>query len=279
MASREKRRLQRIRAEVIERDGQACCYCSKSLLLEEITMDHIVPASQKGSYNTTNLTVACAPCNNKRGSRPFFEFIEEFNFNKSKIKKYKRLYNTNLKIKVLNLAKESLLHEDYAIPQSLIEKACQILRIKPVCFKEWQEYVEIKLEELVERSKIKYNFEKLIKIIELTAHGIVAHDTEFNKEKHMIKPLYDQVVVERAEAEKMSLGGIVIPTTVLEKSQEAYVRAVGNGRLLENGQVYPLQVKVGDKVLLAKHTYTEVKVDGKDMLVVREDAILAVLDA
>lgn len=94
----------------------------------------------------------------------------------------------------------------------------------------------------------------------------------------MIKPLWDQVVVERVEATAVSTGGIFIPTTVQEKSQEAVVRAVGQGRMLESGAIVPLAVSVGDKVIIAKHAFTEVKVDGKDMLIVREDAILAIVE-
>lgn len=93
-----------------------------------------------------------------------------------------------------------------------------------------------------------------------------------------IKPLWDQVVVERVEAVKFTPGGLAIPTNAQEKSQEAYVRAVGRGRLLPSGQVVEPAVSVGDRVVMAKHAYTEVKVDGKDLLIVREDAILAVLD-
>lgn len=94
----------------------------------------------------------------------------------------------------------------------------------------------------------------------------------------MIRPLWDQVLVERVAAETVSTGGIFIPTTVQESSQEAYVRAVGQGRLLQNGSVVDPAVKVGDKVLLAKHAFTEVVVEGKKMIIVREDAILAVFE-
>lgn len=93
-----------------------------------------------------------------------------------------------------------------------------------------------------------------------------------------IKPLWDQVVVERVESVSTTKGGLFIPSTVQEKSQEAFVRAVGKGRLLPNGTVIEPAVAVGDKVVLAKHAYTEVKVDGVDFLIVREDAILAILE-
>lgn len=93
-----------------------------------------------------------------------------------------------------------------------------------------------------------------------------------------IRPLYDQVLVERSVAAEVSVGGIFIPQTVQEKSTEAVVVAVGKGRLLDSGIVVSLDVKVGDKVLLAKHAFTEVKVDGKDLIIIREDAILAVFE-
>lgn len=93
-----------------------------------------------------------------------------------------------------------------------------------------------------------------------------------------IRPIRDQVIIQRAESATISKGGIVIPTTVQEKSFEGTVIAVGTGKVLENGKLVEPSVKVGDKVIFAKHTYAEVKVDGTDYLVVREDNILAVLD-
>lgn len=94
----------------------------------------------------------------------------------------------------------------------------------------------------------------------------------------MIKPLRDQVVVRRAKPAEVSKGGIFIAPTVQEKSHEGEVVAVGSGRVTPNGVVVPLEVQVGDRVLVAKHVYAEVKVDGEDLLVLREDNILAVLD-
>ena len=80
MSSQEKKRQKRIREFVINRDGSICCYCDKVLLREEITLDHIVPDSCRGTFNTTNLTVSCAKCNNRRGNKPFFDYCKQFNF-------------------------------------------------------------------------------------------------------------------------------------------------------------------------------------------------------
>ena len=92
-----------------------------------------------------------------------------------------------------------------------------------------------------------------------------------------IKPLYDRVVIKRMEEEKMSAGGIVIPDTAAEKPIRGKVIAVGKGKILESGEVRPLDVKVGDHILFGKYSGTEVKLDGTDYLVVKEDDIFAVL--
>ena len=92
-----------------------------------------------------------------------------------------------------------------------------------------------------------------------------------------IRPLHDRVVVKRLEEGKTSPGGIVIPDTASEKPIKGEVVAVGNGKVLDNSQVRPLGVKTGDKVLFGKYSGTEVKLDGTDYLVVKEDDILAVL--
>jgi chaperonin GroES len=91
-----------------------------------------------------------------------------------------------------------------------------------------------------------------------------------------IRPLHDRVVIKRMEEERLSAGGIVIPDTATEKPIKGEVVAVGEGKPLDNGQVRSLKVKAGDKVLFGKYSGTEVKVDGKDYLVVREDDIFAV---
>ena len=92
-----------------------------------------------------------------------------------------------------------------------------------------------------------------------------------------IKPLYDRVVIKRMEEEKMSAGGIVIPDSAAEKPIKGEVIAVGEGKALDNGSLRAPKVKVGDKVLFGKYAGTEVKLDGNDLLVVKEDDIFAVL--
>ncbi len=92
-----------------------------------------------------------------------------------------------------------------------------------------------------------------------------------------MKPLYDRVVIKRMEEEKMSAGGIVIPDSVAEKPIKGEVIAVGEGKALDNGSVRAPKVKAGDKVLFGKYAGTEVKVDGTDYLVVKEDDIFAIL--
>ena len=92
-----------------------------------------------------------------------------------------------------------------------------------------------------------------------------------------IKPLYDRVVIKRMEEEKLSAGGIVIPDSATEKPIKGEVIAVGTGKVLDNGQVRAPQVKVGDKVLFGKYSGTEVKLDGVDLRVVKEDDLFAIL--
>ena len=92
-----------------------------------------------------------------------------------------------------------------------------------------------------------------------------------------IKPLHDRVVIKRMEEEKLSAGGIVIPDSATEKPIKGEVIAVGTGKVLDNGQVRAPQVKVGDKVLFGKYSGTEVKLDGVELLVVKEDDIFAIL--
>ena len=92
-----------------------------------------------------------------------------------------------------------------------------------------------------------------------------------------IRPLHDRVLVKRLEEDKTSPGGIVIPDSAAEKPIRGVVVGVGNGKILDNGQVRTLDVKVGDKVLFGKYSGTEVKVDGVELVVMREDDIMAVL--
>ncbi|MFN7781599.1 MAG: co-chaperone GroES [Lysobacterales bacterium] len=92
-----------------------------------------------------------------------------------------------------------------------------------------------------------------------------------------LKPLHDRVVIKRMEEEKVSAGGIVIPDSATEKPIRGEIVAAGEGKPLDNGSVRALKVKAGDKVLFGKYAGTEVKVDGTEYLVVREDDILAVI--
>ncbi|MBM4367362.1 MAG: co-chaperone GroES [Deltaproteobacteria bacterium] len=91
------------------------------------------------------------------------------------------------------------------------------------------------------------------------------------------RPLYDRVLVKRLQSENRTAGGLIIPDTAKEKPQEAEVVAVGNGRVLDNGSVRAMSLKVGDKVLFGKYTGDEIKLDGEEHLILREEDILAVL--
>lgn len=92
-----------------------------------------------------------------------------------------------------------------------------------------------------------------------------------------IRPLHDRVVVLRMEEERTSAGGIVIPDTATEKPVRGEVIAAGAGKLLDNGQVRPLAVKAGDKILFGKYAGTEVKLNGKEFIIMREDDIMGVI--
>lgn len=93
-----------------------------------------------------------------------------------------------------------------------------------------------------------------------------------------IRPLHDRVVVKRMEEERTSAGGIVIPDSAAEKPVRGEVLSVGNGKILESGDVRPLDVKAGDKVLFGKYSGTEIKIDGEEVLVMREDDIMGVFE-
>ena len=93
-----------------------------------------------------------------------------------------------------------------------------------------------------------------------------------------IRPLHDRVIVRSMEEEKTSPGGIVIPDSATEKPIKGEVVAVGKGKILENGDIRPLDVKKGDKILFGKYSGTEIKVDGEEMLVMREDDITAIVE-
>ena len=93
-----------------------------------------------------------------------------------------------------------------------------------------------------------------------------------------IRPLHDRVIVKRIEEGKTSPGGIVIPDSAAEKPIQGEIVAVGNGKILENGEVRALAVKKGDKILFGKYSGTEVKINGDDLLVLREDDIMGVIE-
>jgi len=92
-----------------------------------------------------------------------------------------------------------------------------------------------------------------------------------------IRPLHDRVVVKRLEEERKSAGGIVIPDNAAEKPDQGEVIAIGNGKLLEDGKLRPLDVKVGDRILFGKYSGTTVKIEGDEFLVMREDDIMGVI--
>ena len=93
-----------------------------------------------------------------------------------------------------------------------------------------------------------------------------------------IRPLQDRIIDERIEEETKTAGGLIIPDTAKEKPQQGKIIAVGNGKKTEDGKVIPLDVKVGDKVLFGKYAGTEIKVEGKEYMMMREDDILGVVE-
>ena len=93
-----------------------------------------------------------------------------------------------------------------------------------------------------------------------------------------LRPLHDRVIIKRLDEERTSPGGIVIPDSATEKPIKGKVIAVGKGKILENGEVRPLDVKVGDHILFGKYSGTEVKVDGDELLVMREEDVMAVIE-
>jgi chaperonin GroES len=94
-----------------------------------------------------------------------------------------------------------------------------------------------------------------------------------------IRPLHDRVIIKRMEEQRTSPGGIVIPDAATEKPIKGEVVAVGKGKILENGEIRALDVKPGDKVLFGKYSGTEIKIDGEELLVMKEEEIVAVIDA
>jgi chaperonin GroES len=93
-----------------------------------------------------------------------------------------------------------------------------------------------------------------------------------------LRPLHDRILVKRLEETEQVQGGIIIPDTAKEKPQQATVLSVGPGRLTDDGKVHALDVKVGDKVIFGKYSGTDVKVDGEELLIIREDDVLGVLE-
>ena len=94
-----------------------------------------------------------------------------------------------------------------------------------------------------------------------------------------IRPLHDRVILKRMEEETTSSGGIVIPDSAAEKPSRGEIIAAGNGKRLDNGEIVPLDVKVGDTVLFGKYSGTEIKIDGEEVLVMREEDIMGVVEA
>jgi chaperonin GroES len=93
-----------------------------------------------------------------------------------------------------------------------------------------------------------------------------------------VRPLHDRILVERLEEKEIKRGGIIIPDTAKEKPQEGKVIAVGNGKVNDDGKKVPLDVKAGDKILFGKYSGSEVKIDDKEFLIMREEDVLAILD-
>ena len=93
-----------------------------------------------------------------------------------------------------------------------------------------------------------------------------------------LRPLYDRVIVKRIDSEEKTKGGIYIPESAKEKPLEGEIIAVGQGRVLDSGEIRPPQVKAGDRVLFAKYAETEIKIEGENLLLLREDDLLGVLD-
>jgi len=94
-----------------------------------------------------------------------------------------------------------------------------------------------------------------------------------------VRPLHDRVIVRRLDEEEKSAGGIIIPDSAKEKPVEGEVIAAGNGKILENGDVRPLEVKKGDRVIFSKYAGTEIKLDGEEFMMMREDDILGIVES
>ena len=93
-----------------------------------------------------------------------------------------------------------------------------------------------------------------------------------------IRPLHDRIIVKRFEGEEKTKGGIIIPDTAKEKPQEAKVIAVGKGKITDDGKLQPMEVQKGDRILVGKYSGTEIKIEGEDHVIIREDDVLAILE-
>jgi chaperonin GroES len=125
-------------------------------------------------------------------------------------------------------------------------------------------------------------------VLTIRTHGLTSyrfnirlhpHGVPIKKESDCMKfrPLHDRVIVKRVEEEEKTSGGIIIPDAAKEKPQEGKIIAVGKGKILENGKVSPLDVKKGDRILFGKYSGQEIKIDGEEHLIMREDDILAII--
>jgi chaperonin GroES len=108
--------------------------------------------------------------------------------------------------------------------------------------------------------------------------GATSTKHEGGRDTMKIRPLHDRILVERLEEKEVKKGGIIIPDTAKEKPQEAKVIAVGNGKVTDEGKKIPLDVKAGDKILFGKYSGSEVKIDDKEYLILREEDVLAILE-
>tara|TARA_B100001059_G_scaffold234273_1_gene276383 strand:- start:1944 stop:2297 length:354 start_codon:yes stop_codon:yes gene_type:complete len=115
-------------------------------------------------------------------------------------------------------------------------------------------------------------------VIKIETSGLLINNIQ-EKCTMKMRPLHDRVIVKRMEEERTSPGGIVIPDAATEKPIKGEVVAAGNGKILENGDIRALDIKVGDQVLFGKYAGTEVKVDGGELLVMKEDDIMAVIES
>lgn len=93
-----------------------------------------------------------------------------------------------------------------------------------------------------------------------------------------LRPLHDRVLVQRLEEAEQKIGGIIVPDSAKEKPQQAHVKAVGSGKMLESGERVPLDVKAGDRILFGKYSGSDIKIDGEEYLILKEDEILGVLE-